>query len=220
MTIVDAPQGTVSLDAVPVFPLSGVVLLPEQRLPLHIFEPRYRAMVRDALESSPYIAVARIAGDPHAEPSEIARIVTVGRIVAHQRLPDGRFNILVEGRVRVELDELPFQPPYRRARGTLLPEPLGVAAEVLPVARAALLALTSQVIAQARARQLRFDFDAPLDLPSARLALRLVDRFVTDPLARQRLIDAPTAAARVAVATEALACTLLEGTALRAVGTA
>jgi Lon protease-like protein len=214
------PRAAIPLDDVPVFPLPGVVLLPEQRLPLHIFEPRYRAMVRDALEGHGYLAVALLTGPPDAPSPSFAAVATVGKIVAHQKLPDGRFNILVEGQVRVSLDELAASTPYRRARATLLGDPLTDAAEVRPALRAALLSVSSQVVRAARAKQPRFDFDAPTELPSARLALRLVDRFVTAAPWRQRVLEAETASGRVALATEALAEVLAEGGSLQVSGTA
>lgn len=213
-------EGGAVVQEVPVFPLAGVVLLPEQRLPLHIFEPRYRAMVRDALEGDAFIAVACVDGDLQREPARIHPVATVGRIVAHQRLPDGRFNILVEGVLRARLDELPFAPPYRRARVTPLGDPAGDLVEVRAPQRAALLNVMSLVVRAARAKQARFDFDPPTELPTARLALRLVDRFVTAAPWRQRVLEAPTPAARVALATEALADVLAEGGSLTASGSA
>lgn len=211
---------TIPLDDVPVFPLPGVVLLPEQRLPLHIFEPRYRAMVRDALEAHAHLVVANIDGDPTVEVPAFARIATLGRIVAHQRLPDGRFNILVEGAVRVALRELPVTTPYRRAEATLLSDPIADNAEVPPRDRAALLSVLSQVIHAARRRQTRFDYVAPTELPTARLAMRVVDRFVNLPAWRQRVLEAPTPAARVALATQSLAEVLSEAGTLPVSGSA
>ena len=66
MSLVD-PSLRVPLESLAVFPLPNTVFFPEQRLPLHIFEPRYRQMVRDALEAAPYLVVARMeAGEtPH-----------------------------------------------------------------------------------------------------------------------------------------------------------
>lgn len=210
----------ISLDDVPVFPLPGVVLLPEQRLPLHIFEPRYRALVRDALEGHAHLVVALLTASPDAPAPEFARTATLGKIIAHQKLPDGRFNILVEGQVRVSLDELPVSTPYRRARATLLGDPLTDGAEVRPALRAALLSVATQVVRAARAKQPRFDFDAPTELPSARLALRLVDRFVTTAAWRQRVLEADGPSNRVSFATEALAEVLAEGGPLEVTGTA
>ncbi len=201
----------IPLEDVPVFPLPGVVLLPEQRLPLHIFEPRYRALVRDALQSHAHLVVANVDGDPTRDAPGLARVATIGKIVAHQKLPDGRFNILVEGVARVSLEELAVTTAYRRARATLLGDPSSEFAEVRPALRAALLSVGSQVIRAARAKQSRFDFDAPTELPSGRLALRLVDRFVTDPARRQRVLEADAPAQRVSEATQALADVLAAG---------
>lgn len=205
------------IEVVPVFPLPGVVLLPDQRMPLHIFEPRYRAMVRDSLSTHGWIVVAPIVGDPTAEPPDFATVATAGRIVANQQLPDGRFNILVEGMVRVRLEELDFEPPYRRARVTPIAEPDD---EVEPVERAAMLATLAAVMRVARETRPQFEYEVPSELPSSKLALRLVDRFVIDPAVRQRVLEAPRAADRVTLATEALADLWTAGETLRAAGSA
>ncbi|MEE2751807.1 MAG: LON peptidase substrate-binding domain-containing protein [Myxococcota bacterium] len=100
-----------SLDCLPVFPLPGVVFFPHTILPLHIFEPRYRAMIRDCLEHAVPIAV----GQPEAD------VMGVGRIVRHQILDEGRYNIVLEGMERVRLgDELSLCNGYRRFRTTTL----------------------------------------------------------------------------------------------------
>jgi Lon protease-like protein len=206
------------MDAVPVFPLPGVVMLPDQRLPLHIFEPRYRAMVRDALNSHGWLVVCPIVGDPEAEPPAIATLATAGRIVAHQQLPDGRFNILVEGMVRVRLEELPSSLPYRRAKATAIAEPADE--EVAPVERSAMLSTLAAVMRVARASRPQFEFAVPTELSSSRLALRLVDRFVIDASMRQRVLEAERGIDRVTLATEALADLWTAGETLRAVGSA
>lgn len=206
------------IEEVPVFPLPGVVLLPDQRMPLHIFEPRYRAMVRDSLATHGWLVVAPIVGDPSEEPPAFAAVATAGRIVAHQQLPDGRFNILVEGMVRVRLEELEFVPPYRRARVTPIPEPEDV--EVEPVERAAMLATLASVMRVARETRPQFEYTVPSELPSSRLALRLVDRFVIDPAVRQRVLEAGRGIDRVTLATEALADLWTAGETLRAAGSA
>lgn len=204
------------LDAVAVFPLPGVVFLPGQRLPLHIFEPRYRAMVRDALAGDGWIAVGVCRGAPAPEPVAFSRVATAGRISAHQRLADGRYNILLDGRVRVRLDELPFASPYRRARAT----PLRDLDEdrVASADHAAVLHLASQVVRVARARQPALDFDAQLDLPPARLALRLVDRFVIDPALRLAVLRCDDGPSLVRAATDALSGLLVESGRVEAAG--
>ncbi|MDB4930771.1 MAG: putative ATP-dependent protease [Myxococcaceae bacterium] len=208
----------VPIEAVAVFPLPGVVLLPDQRMPLHIFEPRYRAMVRDALASHGWLVVSPIVGDPEADPPRFASVATAGRIVAHQQLPDGRFNILVEGMVRVRLAELDFVAPYRRVKASAMHEPDD--AEVPSVERAAMLSTLAAVLRVAREQQPQFEYAVPTELPSSRLALRLVDRFVIDAAMRQRVLEAERGVDRVTLATEALADLWTAGETLRAVGSA
>ena len=106
------------LSAVPVFPLPGVVLLPNAVLPLHIFEERYRAMTEAALEGDRQIAMALLAdgwqqnyyGKPAIEP-----VVCVGRILTHERLADGKFNFLLQGHTRAKVvREVKTDEPFRR----------------------------------------------------------------------------------------------------------
>src|SRR5579859_4677506 len=112
-----------ALDALPIFPLPQTVLFPGALLPLHVFEPRYRTMVKDCLGTHKAMAVALIREtgerDTNRHPT-IEAIAGVGMIIDHVELPDGRYNILLHGRARVKLTELPFVPPYRRARGVIL----------------------------------------------------------------------------------------------------
>jgi Lon protease-like protein len=87
-------------DVIPVFPLPNVVFFPRLPLPLHIFEPRYRAMVRDASRGSRLIGMALLRagweGSYDARPS-IFETGTVGEIARMEELPDGRFNIVLLG---------------------------------------------------------------------------------------------------------------------------
>src|SRR3954464_4040637 len=87
--------------AVPLFPLPNVVLFPRAILPLHIFEERYKLMTADALAGDRQIAMALLQsgweknyyGRPAIEP-----IVCVGTILNHERLADGKYNFLLQGR--------------------------------------------------------------------------------------------------------------------------
>jgi Lon protease-like protein len=94
--------------------------MPGAHLPLHIFEPRYRALVRWCLDEALPIGVATIAPGSGTEPPELLPMVGVGRIVAHQGLPDGRSNIVLHsvGRMRI-LAEVDAGTPFRVARGVL-----------------------------------------------------------------------------------------------------
>ena len=89
-----------ALQRLPLFPLPNVVLFPHALLPLHIFEERYRAMVRDMLSGTRYIAVSLIAADAvdGEEKPPVQPIAGVGEVVMAHELPDGRFNLVVRGR--------------------------------------------------------------------------------------------------------------------------
>ena len=103
---------------IPLFPLPGVVLLPGTLLPLHIFEPRYRAMVADALAGSRMIAMAMLkSGWELAEDQPaIHRIGGAGEIVESEELEDGRYNILLQGQFRYRIvREEAAATPYRTA---------------------------------------------------------------------------------------------------------
>src|SRR4051812_38976050 len=99
-------------------------------LPLHVFEPRYRAMIRDALDTHRAIAVVLVT-DPHPTdehgPPAIARTAGAASIVEHGAPPGGRCNLLARGRARVRLEELPFgeRCPYRRPAASII-EPLAI----------------------------------------------------------------------------------------------
>lgn len=107
------------------FPLPGVVLFPHVVLPLHIFEPRYRQMTQDALDGDRLITIVQAfpadPANPWLEPVPIPDVACVGRIIQHERLPDGRFNMLLLGCKRVRLvRELPSPKLYRMADALIL----------------------------------------------------------------------------------------------------
>jgi uncharacterized protein len=107
------------------FPLPNVVLFPHVILPLHIFEPRYRQLTEDALESDGLVTIVQACATdqelPGIEPVPIKDVACVGRIVQHDRLPDGRFNLLLLGCRRVLMRQEVASPRlYRVAEGTLL----------------------------------------------------------------------------------------------------
>lgn len=195
-------------EAIAVFPLPGLVFLPGQRLPLHVFEPRYRAMVRDALAGSGWLAVACVLSAEGEEPAVFSPMATAGRIHAHQQLPDGRYNILVEGTARARLLEIPASTPYRVVRPQVQRDVLDD--RVSPMEHSALLHVCTQLLRAARERRTAVDFHAPMELPPARLAMRLVDRFVNDPASRLEALHCESGAELVRVANGALAGVLLD----------
>ncbi|ACB75329.1 LON peptidase substrate-binding domain-containing protein [Opitutus terrae] len=111
-------------DEVPVMTLPDVTLFPQALLPLHIFEPRYRQMLRDVLARDRLFAVAglnqRLAEDPDQfEPPHL--IASVGMIRACQENADGTSNLLLQGLCRVEFLQIVADEPYRRVRVRALP---------------------------------------------------------------------------------------------------
>ena len=114
---------------IPLFPLPGVVLLPETTLPLHVFEPRYREMLKDALEGEGVLGIQLLVPggvpDPAGRP-EIFPVGCAGKVVEHEPLPDGRSNILLRGLFRYRIEgEVSSNKPYRVAEVTPLSvEPL------------------------------------------------------------------------------------------------
>lgn len=110
---------------VPVFPLPGVVFFPRTVLPLHVFEPRYRAMVKDAIGGEKLIAVALLqpgwesnyTGNP-----AFCEVGTVGRIEDLESLPDGRFNLRLVGLQRTRFGSVVKSRPYRLVQAVPLPE--------------------------------------------------------------------------------------------------
>jgi Lon protease-like protein len=116
----------------PLFPLEGVTLLPQQVVPLHIFEPRYRQMVERALDGSGQFAMATFQGPTwkqqyHGRPP-LRPAVCVGQIIEHERLPDGRFNLLLQGVCRARIvGEMP--PEDDRLYRLAMLEPVGLEEE-------------------------------------------------------------------------------------------
>jgi len=106
------------------FPLPNLVLFPYVVQPLHIFEPRYRQMTRDALAGDRLIAMVLLRpgweADYQGRPS-LHPVACLGRVLAEQRLDDGRYNLLLRGlrRVRI-LEEIPTEALYRTAHVELL----------------------------------------------------------------------------------------------------
>jgi ATP-dependent Lon protease len=194
-----------ALDVLPIFPLPQTVLFPGALLPLHVFEPRYRAMVKDCLSTHKAMAIALISEtgerDVHRHPA-IEKVAGIGVIIDHVELPDGRYNILLHGRARVRLEELPFIPPYRRAKAVLLHSPPSD-----PPQRevAALLASAAAFAGDIRSRDPEFDFRIPAHTAPATACDLAAHHLVLDARERQTILETLDVSVRVRRTTEALA---------------
>ncbi|MEM7809633.1 MAG: LON peptidase substrate-binding domain-containing protein [Planctomycetota bacterium] len=196
-------EGGERIDAVPLFPLPGVVLLPGAILPLHVFERRYRQMTRHAVEPGydgrRLIGICRVKGepDPMSEVTPIYDVACVARIIDHQRLPDGRFNVLVQGTARVQLDDeaelfeevYPGEPlMYRRADLEVL-SCKGAFEIDLGDARERMLSICRRppILGTPVAGQLEKLFTSPL--PTTRLADVLAFDLLDDADVKQELLE-------------------------------
>jgi uncharacterized protein len=104
-----------------IFPLSGAMLYPGLRLPLHIFEPRYRAMVSDSLARDRKIGM--IQPQRPEEGAPLYEVGCLGHIVEVEALPDGRYNLLLEGEARFRVQrELEVDTPFRQVEAELIDE--------------------------------------------------------------------------------------------------
>lgn len=104
-----------------IFPLPGALLFPGLQVPLHIFEPRYRAMVKDALARDRRIGM--IQPQRAEEGAPLFSIGCLGKIDHVEALDDGRFNLVLEGEARFRvLRELDVATPFRQVEAELLVE--------------------------------------------------------------------------------------------------
>ncbi len=123
---------------IPLFPLQAV-LFPQATMALHIFEPRYREMIGRCLEhDEPFGVCLILEGEEVGGTAVPHRIGTEAAIIASQRHPDGRYNVVVEGRRRFEILSLDSSRSYLRADVRFLDEPDGGKDPGLPEAVAKL----------------------------------------------------------------------------------
>ena len=177
---------------IPLFPLAGAILFPRAQLPLHIFEPRYRDMVRDALAGQGRIGMIQPSGD--GDPPPLFQAGCVGEVVGAEELADGRYNIVLQGSARFRLiAERDLGTAYRQADVDLAafddeePEPLAA------IQRA-------EVEREARrfgdALGLAVDWGAVGQLEDEMLVNAIAQVAPFDVGAKQALLEVPTLAGR------------------------
>jgi Lon protease-like protein len=186
-------MGDDSRRRIPVFPLAGALLFPRAQLPLHIFEPRYRAMVLDSLATHRLIGMIQPRG-PGDRPL-LFDIGCIGRIAGAEELEDGRFNIVLEGVERFRVTaEAEVETLYRQVDAERLdfddsaePEPLGLAhrAELEQEARRYADVLGYSV-----------DWDAVTHLDDEMLVNAIAQVAPFDVGSKQALLEAPDIAER------------------------
>ncbi|MFC3212889.1 MULTISPECIES: LON peptidase substrate-binding domain-containing protein [Novosphingobium] len=172
-----------------IFPLPGAVLYPGLQLPLHIFEPRYRAMVSDALARDRRIGMIQPRRANEGAP--LFSIGCLGRIGDVEALEDGRFNIMLEGETRFRiLRELDVTTPFRQVEAELLQDPEEVLA---PIERAS-FEREARRFAKAQGYVVDWEQVGRLDDTSLINGVSQIAPF--DIAARQALLEAPGLSAR------------------------
>jgi Lon protease-like protein len=206
----DAERVRRALPMLPIFPLPGAVLLPHALVPLHIFEPRYRKMTRDCDQGSRVLALANIPDDRAASerPPRVLPVVGAGILARVDRLPDGRFNIVLRGVQRASIEqELTTEEPYRLVRASpLLPSrPAPSAPQMARDLKQLVLALSAalrneemQALAQLAARAAD-----PGDLADI-----VAGALIANPRERQAVLEAVELGPRLELAAQAAAATL------------
>lgn len=189
----DAP---LTIQRIAIFPLPGAVLFPGLHLPLHIFEPRYKAMVQEVLARDRQIGMIQpraIPGEEDREPPALYDIGCVGRIVDVEALDEGRFNLMLEGvarfRVRRELD---VTTPFRQVEAEI--EPVDEAGAALSSVERASLEREAKRFA---ARQgYVVDWDSVGQLDDATLVNGIAQVAPFDAAAKQALLETASLDAR------------------------
>ncbi len=111
-------------EEVPVMTLPNVAFFPQALMPLHIFEPRYRQMLKDVLATNRLFAVTGLDANLLDQPGQFEpphRIASVGIVRACQKNANGTSNLLLQGLCRVELLSIVTDEPYRRIKVRALP---------------------------------------------------------------------------------------------------
>jgi Lon protease-like protein len=180
----------------PIFPLTGSLLLPGNFMPLNIFEPRYRNMVEAVLECGGHIGMIQplLPGrDQLGVGDDAPRLYSVGCagvLERAERQDDGRFLILLRGVMRFRVaDELEQRRGYRQVRASYEPFAEDARADAVPVETAPLLAAVERF---GRRRQLEFDMDLLASLDGPRLVNALAAALPFAAAELQALLEAPT----------------------------
>ncbi|OAN58137.1 LON peptidase substrate-binding domain-containing protein [Sphingomonas sp. TDK1] len=168
-----------------VFPLAGALLFPRMHLPLHIFEPRYRAMVSEALARDRRIGMVQPRDDK--DPPTLFDIGCVGRIADVEALDDGRYNIVLEGLTRFTIvRELEVGTPFRQVEAAL---EIAGESESLSLAGRASIEMESRRFADGLGYMV--DWEAVTRLDDESLVNGIAQIAPFDAASKQALLEAP-----------------------------
>jgi Lon protease-like protein len=174
---------------IPIFPLPNVVLFPNVLLPLHIFEPRYRAMLADALSGDRVLGMTllRPGWEQHYDNRPPVYPVGCAGFITHvEPLADGRSNIVLRGLTKFRISEEDGSKPYRLATVEPIREPVspGQKERLFALRRRLEEVVLAAVPSKGRERQF------PPEIPDADLVNALSQYLELEPLERQALLEA------------------------------
>ena len=173
-----------------IFPLTGVILFPGLQLPLHMFEPRYKAMVTDAMARDRQIGMIQplSTGDSvDSDKPALYGMGCLGRIADVEVLDDGRYNVILDGVARFRiLRELDVATPFRQIEGELIEE--SPADLELPKSEREILETEARAFADAQGYKVDWDSVASLDNMSMVNGVAQIAPF--DGAAKQALLEA------------------------------
>ncbi|HEY3092941.1 MAG TPA: LON peptidase substrate-binding domain-containing protein [Vicinamibacterales bacterium] len=181
-------------ETIPIFPLEDVMLFPEMSVPLHIFEPRYKAMIADALKGDRIIGMVLLRPgyekDYERSPS-VFQVGCAGVINEVEELPNGEYNIVVGALTKYRITREEASRPYRIAHVT------PIADETVDADRSALHARRQRLEALIRESGGRTGVrGAPDGISDERLVNGISQLAHIDELDRERLLEEPTPLAR------------------------
>lgn len=185
---------------VPLFPLPDTVFFPHTLIPLHVFEPRYKAMISDVLASESMLGVVQLRpgwDEDYFGAPPIYKVFGLGRIVEAEQWPDGRYDILVSGLYRAKLIQEIEHETYRQAEVELIQDyiPAEKAAEVQEVHDILLQVLKK--LSSVLPDDVRIYTGTDLDsISPGQLTDVMTSLLVNDPYERQSLLSEPNVARR------------------------
>ena len=191
---IDALPGTL-----PVFPLSGILLLPRGQLPLNIFEPRYLAMVDTTLSGNRLIGMIQpVESEEKTLRPALAEIGCAGRLSAYREAEDGRYLITLTGICRFRVaEELIVDTPFRQVRADFAPFASDLAAsEDVDFPRERLIGALKSYLAR---RDLKADWQSVMSAPAETLVNALSMLCPFEPAEKQALLEARDWGERVAI---------------------
>jgi uncharacterized protein len=182
-----------TIKRISIFPLAGAILLPGMQLPLHIFEPRYRALVSDSLARDRMIGMIQPMSGDSPDTAALFNVGCLGRIEDVEALDDGRYNLMLQGLQRFTvIKELNVQTEFRQVEAdTWAEDEIG---EALAIAERASLEIEARRFADRQGYAVDWTSVSQLDDYSLVNAIAQIAPF--DSAAKQALLEAKGLAVR------------------------